>query len=817
MKLKAIVLKNFRQYPYEVIFFPPEGFIGIVGSNGKGKSTIFNAIGWVFYGKIKDVLKEDIKNIDAGPRDECYVMLFFEHQGVDYVIKRHFTKSDECFLRTVSGRPLVSSKPSVLTSYITDKFFKMDYTTFCACFYAQQDDFDALSKMIPSKRRETLTRLLRIDMLDKAKKNVKRDIDEHQEEIDKLDPLLTKESHFLETIALSKENIKKYKNSIKEADALLESLNDRYKNLSVERAEGEPIYQKFLNLKNEYKTQLQQLRMLEERELKQNEEDLKRLSEDEKQYEQIKPSIDEYNQLIEEREENNQQRTLYQEKASLANQIKQIKDEVGAFKEEYAKVQGDIQNEAEILVELASLLTQKEVLSEKIETKQNETQEMNFNIGSLKTKLQQLKETKERFEKLGKKSPCPTCERPLGEHFDDTMEHIKTEQEPLLAEGKGIQEKRDLLLNEVEVLKAELDHLSKREIEENRKIQFIEKKKERLGFIEQQVNNLNEKYNLIIPRYQELKAVHFDNEAYNHLLDMIKKTKPLHDKAISIQNSLNQLPLVKERIKRNKEEIVGLKELLLSIENEVKNLEFDEPAYKSLTSQIESLQNQIHSQKENNTKYTYEIKTNQDLIERNKEELVKIKEARKDITERKNKMSFLLKLIEVYDKFKTNIIAELTPELSQIMSDDINRITDGYYDEMELDENFNIFLYRLGKKKSLTFYSGGEQKLAALLQLIGVSQLLTEQTGQASFDMVAMDEVLSSFDDNRQTSTVEQLKSLKDIFPQVLMVAHQELVKDMFDYTLLISTNEKRQSKATWLRPWDDSEIRNMIEPYIAS
>jgi len=47
------------------------------------------------------------------------------------------------------------------------------------------------------------------------------------------------------------------------------------------------------------------------------------------------------------------------------------------------------------------------------------------------------------------------------------------------------------------------------------------------------------------------------------------------------------------------------------------------------------------------------------------------------------------------------------------------------------------------------------------------------------------------------------------------MVAQQQLVKDMFDYTLEVTVNDKRESSAKWLQTWDDSEIREMVESYL--
>ena len=817
MKIKAIILKNFRQYKYQIIKIPPQGIIGIVGKNGKGKSTIFNSLGWVFYGKIKDVLKEDIKNTDAGKREECYVIVFFEYQGETYVVKRHLTKKDECFLRTAAGKPLVIGT-SDLTRYVTEKFFKMDYPSFCACYYAQQDDFDALSKMTPAKRRETLTRLLRINKIDKATDKVKEEIKAHEQEMEKLEHVLKKEENLVNNIQSANESITGFQRELQIANEKVVTLKSQYDALVVKRSKDEKIYEQFESLKNKYKEHLQTLKHLEGRELVNYQHNLTELSASASRFKEIESSIHEYNGLVKESNEMSKERNLYQEKISLTKQLQDIKQEVDNFKAEYHTLQESIQHEETLRQSLQEAMEKKESLSNAMQELQSSIQEKDFEVRSLRDKMIQLEETKKKFETLGSDSPCPVCERELGEHFGNTMTHIESEQTPIVEKGKALQEERNILVKEGEGKRKEYDSLVQEEQRILTLLQEIEKKKERMQFIKDQANRISMKHKQLVPRYKELQHVSFDNQAYQSLLLQIQQIKGLHDEALRIQNASEKIPALEKQIVKTEQEIQGLKETLADLENQVKALGFDEAAYKSLTSQVEEAQNNLHREEQNVTKFSYEIKVQETNITKWKDDLEEIKQARLEIVERKNRIAYLLTMIHSYfQPYKLDIISRLVPDLSGIMSDDIERVTDGYYEQVELDPDFNVYIYRLGEKKPLTFFSGGEQKLAALLQLLGVSHLISQQTGQAAFEMVAMDEVLGSFDDERQASTIEQLRNLTDIFPQLLMVAHQELVKDMFDYTLVVSTDEQRHSQAKWTKEWDDSEIQELIEPYIAA
>src|SRR5512136_2464170 len=91
MILKTLTLKNFRKFKDTTIEFP-DGITGVIGLNGAGKSTIFEAIAWVLYGSVAArTSAEQIKRKGALPTDPCRVELEFVFDDKNYRIVRDMT------------------------------------------------------------------------------------------------------------------------------------------------------------------------------------------------------------------------------------------------------------------------------------------------------------------------------------------------------------------------------------------------------------------------------------------------------------------------------------------------------------------------------------------------------------------------------------------------------------------------------------------------------------------------------------------------------------------------------------------------------
>lgn len=106
MIIKRITIKNFRSYYGENEFQFSDGLTLIVGDNGDGKTTFFEALQWLFNTSVDNNSIDNVSEmkkiqLEAGERDEIMVSMMFEHNGSKQVEKSfYFEKKNDGTFRT---------------------------------------------------------------------------------------------------------------------------------------------------------------------------------------------------------------------------------------------------------------------------------------------------------------------------------------------------------------------------------------------------------------------------------------------------------------------------------------------------------------------------------------------------------------------------------------------------------------------------------------------------------------------------------------------------------------------------------------------
>lgn len=812
MLVLGIEFSNFRQYKNQKINFPQNGLIGIVGNNGAGKSTLFNAIGWALYGKIKGVTQNMIKNQNASKKDSCFVKVDFLFQGKHYRVNRDIISSKS--YAQVDGMVKAIGTTS-LNAFIEEDVFKMDHNAFCTCYYAEQDDFDALVKLNPGPRVATLTKLLRIETIDKAAESTRKDFRNLELEVNEAKKHTKNEE---ELISEKKSNFSLKEEHIKELERLDKSINsivENYKDLLVKKNEGEGTFRLYQQLLSDKKQFASQIETLNTHTMLPSQNKLDKLILLKRNYDESFHVIETFKNLQSEEKELSSLRVHFNEKLNVEKEISSLKEEVTKYASEVKNIKlkideiGDVDN---LILDKNKLISETENNIAEISDK---IKELSVNAKTKREKFLVLKSEKESFSNLGTGVPCPTCFQDLGEeHINQELERREKELNELVSEGKALQEKAQKLDNERKELKVELEN-HKKDLS-NLQLLVISKNKynERYSILTVEVNKRKETYQNLLSRLEVLKDINFDKDRFEFVGKEIERLSKKYEQLVKSEEIIKEIEPLKEEINSTKKIISDFRNKIKESEEKLEEINFDEATYNNLSSQIEVLNESINNLKEDKSKLEMDIK----VLEINISNIDKIisenKDVLKSISNKEKEMVVLSKLDEVYKGYKTDRLNKLSPALSSIMSNYIEDITNGKYDQIELDDKYNIFIYRNGIKNPLEFYSGGEKKLAALCQRLAISELIVNQTGQLKFDMLAMDEVLGAMDNDRQDSIMEMLRNLNDTFSQILIVAHNEHAKELFDYVLEIKQDKDGNSTVSWSSDWDESEVEEIINEY---
>jgi len=141
-------------------------------SNGSGKSAIFEAILWALYGKSRHKKKDGVVKRNC---KKATVEFIFSVDGTLYKITRRRDKTigeSEVILEQWNGSQYVSI--SCDTNTATDrkivKIINVNYDVFINSVYFKQNDISMFAEATPSKRKDIIKALLKMDIWDSYKK-----------------------------------------------------------------------------------------------------------------------------------------------------------------------------------------------------------------------------------------------------------------------------------------------------------------------------------------------------------------------------------------------------------------------------------------------------------------------------------------------------------------------------------------------------------------------------------------------------------------------------------------------------------------------
>ena len=157
---------------------PSEGAIGVVGSNGTGKSTLFESILWAFFGSRGGgprFSNELIPWSGGSTKDPTVVEVTLALGGASYTVRRQLKSgSTGAEARDGSGKTIVEGASDV-TRWVEENLLGMDRTAFEATFFAKQKELKFFANDDGISRVRRISRMLGISSVEDAQKLLRGD------------------------------------------------------------------------------------------------------------------------------------------------------------------------------------------------------------------------------------------------------------------------------------------------------------------------------------------------------------------------------------------------------------------------------------------------------------------------------------------------------------------------------------------------------------------------------------------------------------------------------------------------------------------
>ncbi len=786
MVLNSLNIKNFKRYK-DAEFNFALGLTGLLGKNGSGKSTIFEAIIFALYGE-SSTNRELIKNSDCKDKEAVEVALYFNIQDREYLVKRELrgkSLTAKANLYDGSGELIATSVKEVNSEIV--KLIGMNKDAFHNTVYASQKQLTALSSLKSEERKKIIRRLLGLEKIDKIEKeltikirDLKRDIKSFSELLMTQEEIAGIEAKILETKELLAQNRKelqelnsKEEQSQKEVKTTLEKLEEQQKLKDSFNKLNSAISELKLNSSNTIKN------------LQQNEQNLARLLKEKEFYKANEKVINKYKELEaeiakhqKEKEQNLKKEGLLKEQASLREELKSLNKDIKELTANLAQKEPLLKEQAKIDQAIKEIENTQAKLETQERAKLKEQAQAQALIDNTAKQLNKI-------EALGRDSKCPTCTRALLDEYDSVVNSLSSTIKTITSTTlKSVSISLESITKEKQNLNLQLQNSRANLQEINNKITTLNNQQSELKRREDRHKQVMSKGMQNKKALEGLESLKYDEKMHLSLIEQKAKLEPTYNQLLSSKKVIEQIPQLQENKATFKAQLEKLTAQLKAKEQKLQEHKFSQElekkakiAYQEALKAKEHLHLAIKQSEVNEAKLNAQISSLNSTLKQNSKQLAKLRSKQNDRDDYEKLKLFLI-------DFKTKINSQITPRISKIASDMFYEVTQGKYQLIEVDEEFNFYIFDEGKKYPIERFSGGEIDLANLILRIAISKTLNELNTNTNIGFLAFDEIFGSQDEERRYAIMESFNKISENYRQIFLISHEQEIKELFEFVI---------------------------------
>lgn len=734
MILKKVILDNFRAHEH-IEFEPSEnGMTAISGNNGAGKSTIVNGFAWSLFGsKFQGLKNKQYIRYGVDPKTERVgVTSFIQVGNNEYKIERIITGASTTSCRVyILADNEYKEVAGPATSH-SEKYIKelLGFTDkeFYSSFFIQQKQVDSIIHAPTKERGLIIERMLGIDVITDSITQAKQDSKLLQQSLNVI------QQGSVEDIEAALENQKK----------VVKNLLDGFKKIKTE-------YEKVTKGLGELNA-----RYLAEREKQEKKQELENLLNIAK------------NNIA------NTEERLNESLAKLDSLPKKVEYSDNLYNQVQADIEKTSNDRDELFLRLSTLNARYSelatVFNKKLPKDLDKTvellrQKQDLNNQNLANYLQRLtilreqeKSCQQFLQDLEKGvAECPYCHSPI----------------------KDINAERKAHSKELQDIQSEIIKLSELQAqEETNKSALLDESLQLQNYLEvrqKQIDLKSEFAGLKI----EIEKVTKDHEnvtkIYNTMIKKLQSLEALKQQTVTINSTKATIKWLNERLTADNQEKNKLESEITEL-HALKKTEY---------AKLESSLNSIQTQKQKHELDALAMKKD---IEIEKEkgrsldlQLSQAKEAREKFNTISNQLVIINNTIKNLTDFKKLRVESAIPELSELTSDLVRKFTDNDFQDVVIDNQFNITVNKNnGQELPVNALSGGEESVVAIALRLAISLFLNGNSN----GLIVMDEVLVSQSSNREQNILDTIAGLNN--SQTVLIAHSSLANSLADRTFTL-------------------------------
>lgn len=801
MILNTLRLSNYKQYASLTLDFR-EGLVGVIGKNGAGKSTIFEAILYCLFGK-DESNKSLVRSSFADGKANVELVLDFTIGESSYSVKREFRgRAMAVGAELFKNDQLIAKGVSAVNEELVG-ILHMERDAFKRSVFSGQKELSELSDSSGEARKRMVRRMLGLDTLDDIQYRVNADIRDFSSQ-------MTGQKQNL----LSDEALKALQDSIKEQSKLLKTRQSELKKESDKLQASEKQY---ATEKQKFEVEEQRLQQFNtfQRALGQLQERLTGLIAQQENLQQ--KSVDLQQQQIRQDAQRSEFATYETDKKALESlekeQQKHINREARSHRiaEDREKINQQKQKLEELdraLVRLpmvsVSLQEKERAIAEleaEMEGKRNELRGFDAQIAEYKSRIEERKTKLVSLNQLGKEGRCPTCLQPLLEGYERALAELSEEINTLQTNElhkfdeakKTVTEAGLSLKSRLQGVRIEAETLMK---DQSRLIELKRLQQSESAQLEQWEAKLVADSAIL----REIGEVHFDEATYRQLKNRLAEIEPHYRDFLSNDNYLRrERPTVETNLQNTAKSITEVREHIQEKQKELDRLKHDPQRYEAAKMALTNFSEVLSAQSSTVQELHRTVLELQSEVARSQEKIAANDRILAQLSSKLEETELLKKLSEMLNLFKTEILEKVSPGISREASDLFSRITKGKYESIRVDENFDFAIADGGVFYPIDRFSGGEVDLANFCLRIAITKAIMDLSGsEQRIEFLAFDEIFGSQDEERRFEMMLALNYLQEQFRQIYIVSHIESLKDFFPHLLEIQSAPEGSS-AKWV------------------